>query len=711
MNLASGQLEPNTVKSRHGSNPSLGLDLPPTIKLANNEEAGQRLSAASERTHLQDDEMQVEKSVVNDARANCDDRKLETSKEGTPLQQQPPSSSPKSGLVWYHIFETTPAVFNIPKRQQDILNRSDSWNPAPPGKTFPAGNLPREILEELQKSYLERQAKSSTDTSEPLLQIDIPKSRLSATSEMSSPSQDSEGQLSGWYSSPVAEKMSITLPPNSSTLLPDSSPEVQIPKTVARNMYSDLPPDSSAVLPDSSPQIQIPKTVAGDVGENIENIAEGDINNMDEAVSLDDCHKEGRESRKEQGETSLQFQGTSHDASADSDVEMSVASDSDMETSVPRALRQVRQAPLSVIHSRSRSRTPQTQEQMPAGSLLQITETQHGNLNSAQKQNVTPQVTTHSLNPLPALSLESAGNPSGALMPSTFTSSTFKETSTEEPYQSIFGVPLEPIAEQVKQQHGHQDIESSARIPNIKREPSWSLSPSPMDRKRAKLLGDIKFSQVVTEDPANIAIEERKEWFVKQDSSGMTESTRQHKLEGEPFQPMTFTPKVPRNIVKQEPDGYPIPNAFLPHSIFTASTPTSADPDDSRSLYLSFRVAYPEYTGTMEHFTQLCRKLCRSREHQAVWDDYVVRHSTDYEQYVLAKLRQGRTPIDYDEYYDGICSLKFTKGILNAALLRILLPNTELPSRRRVEYHGPRRLYDSYRPGRASGWYSSSRSK
>lgn len=519
MNPTTSQLEPDTVKSRYGSSSSASLGLPPTAKLASNEEVGQRLFVASERFNLQDGKMQAEHSVVNDAQANCDNQKVEPIKEGT-FQQPQPCSSPKKEQVWYHIFETTPAMFNIPKRQQDILNRSDSWNPAPPGKTFPAGNLPREILEELQQSYLERQAKSSTETSERPPQIDIPKTHSTPTSEISSPLQDNESPLSGWYSSPVAEKMSTAPQPDGSTLLLDSSPQAQIPKLVARKMYTALPPDSSARLPNSSPQIQIQKPVAENVGENIENITDDDINSMDELESSYGRHKEGREIRMEQGETSLQFHKASHDASTDTDVEMSLVSDSDMETSVPRALRQVSQDPLSITQSRSSTRTSQTQEKMSAGSFLQTTET--------------------------------------------------------------------------------------------------------------------------------------------------------------------------------------------PYGILNPSTPTSAGFDSHSTVYNEFRAAYPDYTGTMEHFTQLCRKLRQSRQHQAVWDDYVIRHLTDYEQYVMTKLRQGSVPIDYDDYYnDKVRTLKFTKGVLNAELLDNLLPTqeAELPSRSSVEHQRPRRLLDSYRPGRASGWF------
>ena len=693
MNLTKGQLEPNIAKPRYGSHPSADLGFPTTPKLADNEYAGERLSVSSERFHPQDVEMQTEQAVVNDARAYCNARKVKTSKEGTSLQQQPHSGSNNEQL-WSHIFETTPAAFKIPKRQQDILNRSDSWNPAPPGKTFPAGNLPREILEELQQSYLERQKKSSTETSQSFPSIDTPKLSFNATSEISSPSSDGESLLSGWHSSPVDKKTSAV-----------------------------LPPDCDSLPPDSSPLITLPKTVAEDVEENTNNVMEGDINKMDEMMSSYDRGKEDSELCKEQEEASPQVHKASHAAFADTDVEMSLASDSDMETSVPHALQQISPDPPSIpIQNRSRTKTPQTQEQKPAESVLQIAEKAYGSSSPAQKQNVTSEIAaSHASSPLCVSSLKSARNQSEPLVPGTFTSSKFKAISAGETLndQPISGIPLEPFAERVEQR-SDQEIESSVRNSIIKREFSASPLPNARDRKRTKPLGDIQFTEVVTKDPANVVVEKRRKWFARQGKERLAthESARQPKPKDEPVQStkVRITPEAPRYIGTHQPGDHPVSNqpenknALLPEGSFTTRTPALTGPGNRNAVFQAFRAAYPEYTGTVEHFTQLCRKLRQSKQHQAVWDDYVIRHLTDYEQYVMVRLRQGSPPIDYDDYYsERVRTLKFTKGILNAQLLDALLPKqkAEFPSRRHVEHHRPRDFLDSYRPGRAKGWFSS----
>jgi len=131
--------------------------------------------------------------------------------------------------AWYHIFATAPAVFKIPKEQQDILNRSNSWYPAPPA------NLPQQILDELLQQS-ERHEPYLTKES-PSLDISTSISSFTVTS---SPSSDSESHLSGWHSSPVAEKMSTALRPGRSALPPDSSPPIQIPKpNVEMSLDSD----------------------------------------------------------------------------------------------------------------------------------------------------------------------------------------------------------------------------------------------------------------------------------------------------------------------------------------------------------------------------------------------------------------------------------------------------------------------------------------
>ena len=73
------------------------------------------------------------------------------------------------------------------------------------------------------------------------------------------------------------------------------------------------------------------------------------------------------------------------------------------------------------------------------------------------------------------------------------------------------------------------------------------------------------------------------------------------------------------------------------------------------TLFTKFTAAYPSYTGDKKHFTMMCTKIARlddsSRmEHQSLWDDFIIRHSTDYQQY-MKSAGDAKTALPYEEYY------------------------------------------------------------
>ncbi|KAK4983517.1 hypothetical protein LTR66_008802 [Elasticomyces elasticus] len=78
------------------------------------------------------------------------------------------------------------------------------------------------------------------------------------------------------------------------------------------------------------------------------------------------------------------------------------------------------------------------------------------------------------------------------------------------------------------------------------------------------------------------------------------------------------------------------------------------------SLFDRFKCAYPEYTGDLKHFSNLCRKL------HNIWsakspsklnilaqeaDGFVVRHKLLYLPYLVQSADEGQDPIAYEEYF------------------------------------------------------------
>ncbi|KAJ9644019.1 hypothetical protein H2199_003886 [Coniosporium tulheliwenetii] len=99
------------------------------------------------------------------------------------------------------------------------------------------------------------------------------------------------------------------------------------------------------------------------------------------------------------------------------------------------------------------------------------------------------------------------------------------------------------------------------------------------------------------------------------------------------------------------------------------------DAASQRRLFHAFKAAYPEYDGDFKHFIGLCRRIdklqkAQQMEHRALWDSFVIRHKTHYEQYVLQCMAEVENPIPYEVYFKNeIEDLLHNKKILTPATL------------------------------------------
>ncbi|KAL9612133.1 MAG: hypothetical protein Q9167_003249 [Letrouitia subvulpina] len=76
----------------------------------------------------------------------------------------------------------------------------------------------------------------------------------------------------------------------------------------------------------------------------------------------------------------------------------------------------------------------------------------------------------------------------------------------------------------------------------------------------------------------------------------------------------------------------------------------------SSSIFEQFRTTYPEYSGTFRHFVGMCKKiesLCEAdrMEHMALWDDFIVRHNTEYPRYLSRCTEAVEDSLPYEKYY------------------------------------------------------------
>lgn len=73
-------------------------------------------------------------------------------------------------------------------------------------------------------------------------------------------------------------------------------------------------------------------------------------------------------------------------------------------------------------------------------------------------------------------------------------------------------------------------------------------------------------------------------------------------------------------------------------------------------IFENFRITYPEYTGTIRHFVGICKKIrslhdADQMEHKALWDDFIIRHNTEYPQYLGRCAEAVEDSLPYEKYY------------------------------------------------------------
>ncbi len=94
------------------------------------------------------------------------------------------------------------------------------------------------------------------------------------------------------------------------------------------------------------------------------------------------------------------------------------------------------------------------------------------------------------------------------------------------------------------------------------------------------------------------------------------------------------------------------------------------------TIYDLFRNTYPDYTGELKHFLNMCNRINAllqgdRMEHRSLWDDFIVRHKTEYRKYLFDCTDRGEDPIPYEKFYrDEVDEPKYVKRILTPASLK-----------------------------------------
>lgn len=105
------------------------------------------------------------------------------------------------------------------------------------------------------------------------------------------------------------------------------------------------------------------------------------------------------------------------------------------------------------------------------------------------------------------------------------------------------------------------------------------------------------------------------------------------------------------DVDAQESKGEKSPNNV--HSV----SGESVQPSRNITIFDRFKLSYSEYSGNMQHFTAICSKLQKRIDagrglHQALWDDFILRHKIEYANYLQDCANKAEDPMPYDKFYD-----------------------------------------------------------
>lgn len=101
-----------------------------------------------------------------------------------------------------------------------------------------------------------------------------------------------------------------------------------------------------------------------------------------------------------------------------------------------------------------------------------------------------------------------------------------------------------------------------------------------------------------------------------------------------------------------------------------------------RDIFAHFKAQYPDYLGTREHFVGMCRRIHQlsqadRMEHKSLWDDFVIRHKTDYPQYCQRCMETADDAKPYERFYrEEIDEPKYNKRIIQPVTLSAVIPGS-----------------------------------
>ncbi len=122
----------------------------------------------------------------------------------------------------------------------------------------------------------------------------------------------------------------------------------------------------------------------------------------------------------------------------------------------------------------------------------------------------------------------------------------------------------------------------------------------------------------------------------------------------------------------------PQPSALQETVTVAQENPVESD------MFVRFKAQYPDYLGTREHFVGMCRRIHQlsqadRMEHKSLWDDFIIRHKTDYPEYCQRCMDAAEDAKPYERFYrEEIDEPKYNKRIIQPATLSTVIPGSTL---------------------------------
>ncbi|KAL1796840.1 hypothetical protein ACET3X_005380 [Alternaria dauci] len=160
-------------------------------------------------------------------------------------------------------------------------------------------------------------------------------------------------------------------------------------------------------------------------------------------------------------------------------------------------------------------------------------------------------------------------------------------------------------------------------------------------------------------------------------------------VRAQPIASPTPRSSKPRTPSKARSGGTPTRGPVPIHARPSSTSSENVDESGNKTLFQSFKEAYPEYDGNETHFANQCNQMYQLEQADKMvpkwqWDDFIIRNRTDYRQYANDCIDRAETPEPYYRFYkDNIRNTLFTRGIiqntktLQRALEELAIARTE----------------------------------